>query len=260
MRPLPGSDGALPGRSRSTSFTDNVTTPVPGPHQAPQMSFFIADEKTMEASLERSSASHTRSSRESMKRSDFGVESLDTSMGSSSMQDNDDISGRVGKARNNWKLGLIKGLAGKSEEDIDSQFSSPRSSPYPSRDLSPSEPRRSPKTTATQPFTPLHLQSPMLGSIASGRSSRRNSETDFFTDDAASQAILSSGEEERDMSSEVMESSNASQLVMPSIKMPSRRPFTEKGKNMGRLKVLIAGDSGKLLVTDGLSSQHADKT
>ncbi|KAK6601368.1 heat shock protein [Botrytis cinerea] len=26
--------------------------------------------------------------------------------------------------------------------------------------------------------------------------------------------------------------------------MPSRRPFTEKGKNMGRLKVLIAGDSG----------------
>jgi hypothetical protein len=26
--------------------------------------------------------------------------------------------------------------------------------------------------------------------------------------------------------------------------MPSRRPFTERGKNMGRLKVLIAGDSG----------------
>jgi len=31
---------------------------------------------------------------------------------------------------------------------------------------------------------------------------------------------------------------------MPSIKMPSRRPFTETGKALGRLKVLIAGDSG----------------
>jgi hypothetical protein len=80
--------------------------------------------------------------------------------------------------------------------------------------------------------------------VASGPSSRRNSEADFYTDDAASQALLSSGEEERDMPSEVMDSS-ASQLVMPSIKMPSRRPFTEKGKNIGRLKILLAGDSSK---------------
>jgi hypothetical protein len=31
---------------------------------------------------------------------------------------------------------------------------------------------------------------------------------------------------------------------MPSIKMPSRRPFTETGKNFGRLKILLAGHSG----------------
>ncbi|CAK7228069.1 hypothetical protein SBRCBS47491_006779 [Sporothrix bragantina] len=42
----------------------------------------------------------------------------------------------------------------------------------------------------------------------------------------------------------MMDSGSAPQLIMPSIKMPSRRPFTEAGKNMGRLKVLIAGDSG----------------
>ncbi|CAK7203435.1 hypothetical protein SEUCBS139899_006169 [Sporothrix eucalyptigena] len=42
----------------------------------------------------------------------------------------------------------------------------------------------------------------------------------------------------------MMDSGSAPQLIMPSIKMPSRRPFTETGKNMGRLKVLIAGDSG----------------
>ena len=37
-----------------------------------------------------------------------------------------------------------------------------------------------------------------------------------------------------------------SQLVMPSIRMPSRRPFTEQGKSMGRFKVLIAGGPGEL--------------
>ncbi|KAL8356508.1 hypothetical protein RB601_001688 [Gaeumannomyces tritici] len=34
------------------------------------------------------------------------------------------------------------------------------------------------------------------------------------------------------------------QLVMPSIKMPSRRPFSPEGKAIGRLKILIAGESG----------------
>ncbi|KAM5431363.1 hypothetical protein McanMca71_003682 [Microsporum canis] len=43
-------------------------------------------------------------------------------------------------------------------------------------------------------------------------------------------------------SSELPDSS--SQLVMPSIKMPSRRPFTERGKAMGRLKFLLAGAPG----------------
>jgi hypothetical protein len=46
------------------------------------------------------------------------------------------------------------------------------------------------------------------------------------------------------VSSVMMDSGSAPQLVMPSIKMPSRRPFTDDGKRMGRLKVLIAGDSG----------------
>ncbi|KAK4143645.1 uncharacterized protein C8A04DRAFT_28637 [Dichotomopilus funicola] len=44
--------------------------------------------------------------------------------------------------------------------------------------------------------------------------------------------------------SSMMDSGSAPQLVMPSIKMPSRRPFTDDGKRMGRLKLLIAGDSG----------------
>jgi hypothetical protein len=50
--------------------------------------------------------------------------------------------------------------------------------------------------------------------------------------------------EPRPSGSSMMDSGSAPQLIMPSIKMPSRRPFTEEGKRMGRLKVLIAGDSG----------------
>jgi len=246
MRPIPGDDAFL-GRSRSTSFTDNATTPVPGVHQPPQMTYFLADEKTMEASLDRSSSTISRP-RENMKQSNFGIESLETTAGSLTSQDNDERGGRLGKARGNWKKSLTRGSAGNDEEDMSrSRSPSPKSSQNVSRDMSPSEPRRSPKTNPSQPFTPLNLESPLLGSVVSGPSSRRNSEADFYTDDAASQAIVSSGEEERDMPSEVMDSS-ASQLVMPSIKMPSRRPFTEKGRNIGRLKILIAGDSGESLI------------
>ncbi|ERS99885.1 hypothetical protein HMPREF1624_03252 [Sporothrix schenckii ATCC 58251] len=54
----------------------------------------------------------------------------------------------------------------------------------------------------------------------------------------------SAGFSTTDTDSMMMDSGSAPQLIMPSIKMPSRRPFTEEGKNMGRLKVLIAGDSG----------------
>lgn len=42
----------------------------------------------------------------------------------------------------------------------------------------------------------------------------------------------------------MMESGSVPQLIMPSIKMPSRRPFTDEGKAIGRLKVMIAGDTG----------------
>ena len=62
-------------------------------------------------------------------------------------------------------------------------------------------------------------------------------------DEVASQAVASNGDDdENEPSPEVLDSSP--QLIMPSIEMPSRRPFTEKGKEIGLLKILIAGDSG----------------
>lgn len=74
----------------------------------------------------------------------------------------------------------------------------------------------------------------------SNRSFRHSDEESM--DDGGSQAIASSEDDDAELRSSIQDS--APQLIMPSIKMPSRRPFTERGKGMGRLKVMIAGDSG----------------
>jgi hypothetical protein len=63
-------------------------------------------------------------------------------------------------------------------------------------------------------------------------------------DETGSQVITSSGEEEDDVETQQGASMSFPQLVMPSIQMPTRRPFTTKGKNMGKLKVLVAGQAG----------------
>lgn len=77
--------------------------------------------------------------------------------------------------------------------------------------------------------------------------SMKSSDEDSALDEVASQAIMSSGEEEEQ--EEVDTQAGASlqsfpQLVMPSIRMPTRRPFTIKGKAMGKLKVMVAGETG----------------
>ncbi|KAK0109918.1 hypothetical protein ONS95_002589 [Cadophora gregata] len=241
MRPLPGDD-SYSGRSRSTSF-DNDPTPLATRSQAPQMSYFIADEKTMEASTSRLPSTPPKQ-RDLSKSGSYGVESLETTI-SSLVQDSDDADDKLRNARHNWKKHLGQRMSRKSEEDL-SQPTSPstRSSGEASRNASPSFQRSSSQATISRPSTPLSYGSPAPRSFMSSPDSRRNSDAGSLMDEVASQAIISSGDEEKDMGREMIDSGSAPQLVMPSIKMPSRRPFTERGKNMGRLKVLIAGDSG----------------
>ncbi len=241
MRPLPGDD-VFAGRSRSTSF-DNDPTPLASRSQAPQMSYFIADEKTMEASQSRP-PNILPKQRDLSKASSYGVESLETTI-SSLAHDSDDSDEKLQDARHNWKKNLGQRMSRKSEEDL-SQPDSPssKSSGDRSRNVSPSFQRPSSQATISRPFTPLSFGSPAPRSLLSSPGSRRNSDAGSLTDEVASQAIISSGDEDKDGVPEMVDSGSAPQLVMPSIKMPSRRPFTERGKNMGRLKMLIAGDSG----------------
>lgn len=77
------------------------------------------------------------------------------------------------------------------------------------------------------------------------------SDDDYSVDEAASQALTSSAEEEdeNEMQEDTLLASealgSAPQLVMPSIRMPSRRPFTERGKGIGKLKIMVAGVQGR---------------
>ena len=107
---------------------------------------------------------------------------------------------------------------------------------------------RFPTSSAVRPRTSLFLSSPIAGLSlpSSPRSysskSLRQEDSDEMGDDIASQAIASSEDDEMDLPAGARNS--APQLIMPSIKIPSRRPFTDRGKHIGRIKVLIAGGSG----------------
>lgn len=87
---------------------------------------------------------------------------------------------------------------------------------------------------------------PSTPKSTSNRSFRQSDEESIR--DGGSQAIASSDDDEVYVQANIQDS--APQLIMPSIKMPSRRPFTEWGKSMGRLKVLIAGDSGMRVLAE----------
>ncbi|KAA8614754.1 CDC3 Septin family protein [Pyrenophora tritici-repentis] len=69
------------------------------------------------------------------------------------------------------------------------------------------------------------------------------SDEEFAMDDVASQAVSSGGEDEESVEIEQAPSSFP-QLVMPVMQMPTRRPFTTRGKAMGKLKVMVAGETG----------------
>ena len=78
--------------------------------------------------------------------------------------------------------------------------------------------------------------------------SLRLSDDEYSLDEAASQALTSSGDDEEDVEETLLAGEDgteaAPQLVMPSIRMPSRRPFTERGKSIGKLKIMVAGARG----------------
>ena len=113
----------------------------------------------------------------------------------------------------------------------------------------------------SQSFASLSSQAPLSSMPSSPKSfsnrSSRPSDEDSM-DEGGSQAIASSEDDDVEPQSQSSMQDSAPQLIMPSIKMPSRRPFTERGKCLGRLKVLVAGDSGmRMKIEEGSRDYHA---
>ncbi|KAK1821887.1 hypothetical protein LTR12_003583 [Friedmanniomyces endolithicus] len=105
---------------------------------------------------------------------------------------------------------------------------------------------------SSQPLTPLRMSpqpdSAMPSTPRSGspKSFRLSDEEGSMADETGSQAIQSSssGEEDEDVHVGESQESSMPRLVMPSISVPTRRPFTDRGKRTGRLKVMVVGQQG----------------
>jgi septin family protein len=106
-------------------------------------------------------------------------------------------------------------------------------------------------TSLNQPLTPLKLSpNPESGMPSTPRSEsvqsfRLSDEDSSVAWETGSQVIQSSNGDEDDKVSDLdLSQEREPQLVMPSISMPARRPFTARGRTMGRLKVMVVGSSG----------------
>ncbi|KAJ5794488.1 hypothetical protein N7457_001087 [Penicillium paradoxum] len=139
----------------------------------------------------------------------------------------------------------------QAADDLESHFTLPRSalnSLNPDSEESSGHP--SPIHAVSRPLTPLTLGiSDDPSSLPSSPKSISNQslrplDDISITDEINSQAVGSGDEEERPQGSPRLAPGGASQFIMPSIKMPSRRPFTERGKTIGRFKLLLAGAPG----------------
>lgn len=136
-----------------------------------------------------------------------------------------------------------------SHHIIDPADSSRRSSPirgmesaYPS-----SESEQDVLHDASRPGTPLFVGLSSPGSLLSGTSSRRDSLVGSSSGARSSIAVTGVDEGCAGASEENAEASIVPQLIMPSMTLPRRRPFSETGKALGKLKVMVAGQSGTFL-------------
>ncbi|KMP04891.1 hypothetical protein CIHG_04181 [Coccidioides immitis H538.4] len=216
---------AISNQKVSTHFTE--------PHARPE-SFFLSRSDDMERSRSRSSGRARDST--------YGVQSLEEAMELSGEESHHAASDNHGLEDSTKPIPpLLHRMSTVKPAVADDVVSSrPSSSAFGHN--------QSMENAPSLPLTPLLLGSPAVpGSLpgspksASTRSFRRSDEISIF-DEVNNHAVEYSDEENPSSSPELQDS--ASQLVMPSIKMPSRRPFTERGKSLGRLKVMIAGSTG----------------
>ncbi|CAZ86582.1 unnamed protein product [Tuber melanosporum] len=239
--------GLVDGRSRKSSAagqqqqhpaTPGTNTPGEEHHQihpSAPITYFFADEATVAASAASGSAS-----------SNFGSRGLAASVEESDLRCKKPPSlaeySRASCTESGEGVDVNDGEddeADQDEEDEDGRGLDERS--IASFQSSAHPEFRSPHGLLSVPLTPIlgphsDPESPRSASGVSYRSEDMRSEQG-----AESSARRPSFTSTKEISQETLD---APQLIMPEITIPSRRPFTDKGKRIAKLKVLIAGDSG----------------
>ena len=222
--------------SRSRSKDQEPIAPTPASLHGPT-SFFLATEEMLSKDHDNTNGRGIDSS--------LGVKTLqetpdDTMEGYRNLQGSPEHLGDHGRRRSTLKV--LPNAREHSHEDSSAGKGRDSESPllgFPRLASTPPS-----VSSLSQNSTDAHPSLPSSPKSSSSRSYRL-SELDSV-DDGTSQAIASS-EDEADTGQASEPLDTAPQLVMPSIQMPSRRPFTERGRTTGRLKILLAGDSGMFL-------------
>ena len=247
MRPSMGGD-ALPIQSSKQSIDEpDVTTPMPIPGNAVPTTFFMASESMLEKSDSSAAVSGSKSN--------FGVRSLEETPEEEEAghegDEHESSQDKLNARRRSTIKPRLHDLRDRSSDSLGQLSTTSKTASSPPR---PGQCRQA-SDCPSQPRTPISSASPVPGS--SLPSSPKSTSTRSFrpsdedsADDASSQAIASSGDDEAEAPPAAQ--TGSVQLIMPSIMMPSRRPFTERGKDLGKLKVLLAGALGMELGNPGL--------
>ncbi|KAF6836054.1 heat shock protein [Colletotrichum plurivorum] len=224
MRPLPGSIASsgvppLDGRATERLATRSSST-------TPPLSFFLADETTVEASLAASSSSPLRV-RDPRKHpthnppGDCPAPSRDSSAAAPLVP-------------------LVPPRSTPKSQPSEATALRPTSMTSKSPDrLETTSP-----TTGFQPMTPILYGASGPCSAISSSSSRPDSLSGSLSEYQESFIMSAFGASESAHPQSTHSAEGAQQFIMPTVHVPRRRPFTEVGKSLGRLKILIAGKSG----------------
>jgi hypothetical protein len=234
---------------RKQSFTDPNATPLAGSASGAPTSIFIASENMLDPAAGLTAAGGNGTYRAQSLEATVEEISKEGRNVDKTEEEGDPTSGR----RRQCVRARSRALRGESSDSL-SQVSSPDNICSRMQPRRLQQQRSSNLDDLSGPLTPSSLVSPLPGSSVpsspkslSSRSLRHSDEESYGEN--SSQAIASSGEEEEDIPKDGEHA--APQLIMPSISMPKRRPFTEKGKGLGRLRILLAGRAGMISLRSG---------
>ncbi|KAL9088050.1 MAG: hypothetical protein Q9165_006391 [Trypethelium subeluteriae] len=249
MGPTTDKDLPVP-HSRKQSVTG---TPPPKPPSGAPTTFFLKREEDLNNASSVEDVQAAEASSATVRDSSYGVQSLEDAIGSAFLEngegEKDGHKSTVLGKRKSPKNPVHPKIIAAAQRIISPE--SPRASSSLASSPSQNSGRRSSQISISQPLTPFRLSptpgsgapsSPKTGSLKS----LKLSDDESAADDAESQAVESGNEDEHDHNEEnsLFQPAKAPQLVMPSIKMPTRRPFTDRGKQIGKLKILVAGPAG----------------